>query len=250
VSGRLIGLLLFMALLIGFVLLGGRLLQKKLNTTRTFAGAAHHLVVRLDVGSVTVTGRAGDDTVVHRTLTYGFRKPLAKDRATADGVHIDGACPSYSLAACRLSYKIEVPLDDVVDVRTKAGSVQVRALTGAVTLSTTAGSLSVTDLEGHVDLATTAGSIKGTALRTLDVRAHTSAGSVSLRFGVAPNNVDVSTSAGSVFVDLVDAVYKVDATTGAGSTNIDVRTDADATRTVKASTSAGSIRITKHTGLR
>ena len=65
-SGRLIGLLLFMAVLVGFVLLAGRLVQKKQGTTRTFAGATHHLIVRLDAGNITVVGRPGDDTIVHR----------------------------------------------------------------------------------------------------------------------------------------------------------------------------------------
>ena len=248
--GRLVRLLLFLVVLAVFVLFAARLLQKKQSRSRDFAGAAHHLTVRLDSGSVTINGRAGDNTSLRRSLKYSFRKPTVSERTTDSGVEVKGECPGFDFGSCSISYTVDVPLDESVDVETKAGSVRVRAVSQVVRVKTAAGSISVDDLEGNVTLSTSAGSIKGTNIKSTNVTASTSAGSVDLVFTAAPQLVDASTSAGSVVVDVPDDTYRVETHTSAGSTRTDVKTDADATRTIKASTSAGSIHIKRHTGLR
>ena len=54
---------------------------------------------------------------------------------------------------------------------------------------------------------------------------------------------DVSTSTGSLIVAVPGGPYRVDARTGAGNTEVGVATDPDATRSIRARSSAGSVTI-------
>jgi hypothetical protein len=250
VIGRLVRLLVIMALMVGFVLLAGRLLQKNQKAVRQLQGAPHHLVVDLGAGSVTVTGRSGPDTTVHRSVRYGFRKPTFHEGVDGDHVAITATCPGWTLSSCAVSYTIEVPKDETVDVHTSAGSVKVRILDGPIKVTSSAGSITVDDVGGRqLALRTTAGSITATRVRSNDVDARTSAGSIHLAFTAAPEKVGATTSAGSVDIAVPGGTYRVDTHTSAGSSNVDVATNPDATRTISATTSAGSIRIHRSAGL-
>lgn len=249
--GRLVRLLLVMALLVGFVLLAGRLLQKHQTATVQLREAPHHLVVDVGAGSVTVTGRSGADTTIHRSVRYGFRKPTFHEAVAGDHVAVTATCPGWSLSSCTVSYSIEVPRDETVDVHTSAGSVKVRVLDGPIKVTSSAGSITVDDVAGQqLTLRTAAGSITATRVRSPDVDAHTSAGSIDLAFTAPPEKVGATTSAGSIDIAVPTGpgTYRVDTHTSAGSSKVDVATDPDATRTISATTSAGSIRIRRSSG--
>jgi len=105
--------------------------------------------------------------------------------------------------------------------------------------------VNASNLTGDVTLRSSDGSLVATGLRSQQVDARTSDGSVRLSFDVAPMSVKGHSSDGSieVVVPADGTAYDVTATTSDGSREITVPTDSSSARDVELSTSDGSIKL-------
>jgi DUF4097 and DUF4098 domain-containing protein YvlB len=113
-------------------------------------------------------------------------------------------------------------------------------------LSSSDGGIEVHGPTGPLRLDTSDGGISATGLRTGDVRASSSDGSVHLSFLSPPTTVSVASSDGSVLVDVPHdgTAYRVDISTSDGSRTVDVPTDPASDRHIAVSTQDGSVQIT------
>jgi hypothetical protein len=232
-------------LMIGFaaVQIADLLAHSRREQTLTFP-VTRALEIRTD-GSVTVRAADVERVTVVRRLDRGFRKPSYAASVQGDRLVLTGSCPLIVNQWCKVSYTVEVPAATTVTVSASSGGVNVSGIDGGLDLSSSAGGVTVTDVGGTVRVHSSAGSVHGEQLRSTDVDASSSAGSVKLSFRVAPDTVVAHSSAGSVDVELPDdaTAYKVDASSSAGSENVDVRTDPTSDRTITASSSAGSVHV-------
>lgn len=205
------------------------LLWLRSQTTHTQLAAASHLRVRQACGGVTV--RQGGAAIIDLTAKVWktFDGPKVTTHLSGDTLTIDVHCPSYTVGGISGSSSLTllVPAGTALDVSSDGGSVHLIGVSGTVVAHSTAGS------------------VTGESLRSVSVTASSSAGGVHLDFAVPPNTVDATSSAASVSVSVPDdgTTYAVDAHTSAGSTHVGIATDPKSTRTIKATSSAGSVRV-------
>jgi hypothetical protein len=231
VSGRSLLRLLSVLLALGLVALGtlsivGSLARDSKRFERTYSGVA---IVDLDVGveSVEVVAEAGASTTLERSVSWSLGEASISQRLVGERLVIRSSCPLSIGRGCGGHVRVVVPPSTEVHAESSAASVRAVGLTGTV------------------DLSSSAGSVEGTALKSPDVTASSSAGSTRLSFAVAPTRVQVSSSAGSVevLVPRGPEAYLVDAGSSAGSSDVAVRADPAASRSIDASSSAGSVRV-------
>jgi hypothetical protein len=202
----------------------------------------------VDLGFESVEIVAGTDATsvsMTRSYTWSLGKPTVASRLDGDVLSISSSCPFTVGLGCSGHVRLVVPKDLDVQVHNSDGSITLRDLTGSIDLSTSDGSITASNLTGSVKLHSADGSMNVTELRSDNVEATTSDGSVRLSFEVAPSSVTARTSDGSVEVLVPDDgnAYDVTTTTADGSKNVSVPTDPSAARSIKVRTSDGSIRV-------
>jgi hypothetical protein len=205
-------------------------------------------VLDLDVGfeSVQIVG-AADATAVsmERSYTWSLGKPTIGNRRAGDVLSITSSCPFTAGLGCTGRIRLVVPNNTEVRAHGSDGSLTLRGLEGPVDLATSDGSIVATSLTGRVTLRTSDGSVEATGLRSDQVEAVTSDGSVRLAYVVPPSVVSARTSDGSieVVVPRDGTAYDVTATTSDGGRDVSVPTDPHSSRRMELTTSDGSIRV-------
>lgn len=231
---------------------------------RTFTVASGgHLDVRMDVGSIAVTG--GDSTqVVVRIKASGSERELedlsfAADQSGADvtvTAKRDSASKwlSWWFTDVHVNVTIEVPREYNLDLHTSGGDIKVRHLTGTASGRTSGGRISLEDVKGAVNMRTSGGSValnsvsgpvevqtSGGQINASQIegglRAHTSGGSI--RFERISGPIEAHSSGGSINIELVGENQGIVARTSGGS--ITLRLPASVSGTLNASTSGGSV---------
>jgi hypothetical protein len=196
--------------------------------------------------SVQIIGAADVTSVsMTRSYTWSMGKPTIGNRLDGDLLSVTSSCPFTVGLGCSGHIRLVVPEDVEVRVHGSDGSLTLRDLDGPVDVSTSDGSLTASNLTGNVTLHTSDGSVAATGLRSAEVDATTSDGSVRLSFDAAPSAVKAHTSDGSieVVVPADGTAYDVDATTSDGGREVSVPTDPSSAHRLQLSTSDGSIRV-------
>lgn len=212
--------------------------------------ASYNRVRALDVDlsfeSVEIVGSTDATSVsMTRSYTWSLGKPSISNRLDGDLLSIGSSCPFSVGLGCSGHVRLVVPKDLEVQVHNSDGSMTLRNLDGPLDLSTSDGSINASNLRGRVKLHSDDGSMAVRGLRSDELEATTSDGSVRLSFVVDPSSVTAHTSDGSIEV-VVPAdgnAYHVTATTGDGSRDVSVPTDSSSARRMQLSTGDGSIRV-------
>jgi DUF4097 and DUF4098 domain-containing protein YvlB len=205
------------------------------------------LTIDSDLGSIELTGGGGNDVVV--TVIKGANNVSRRDAEelfdrfrldfdqSGRGLEIKGDYDrpggrwNNGNRGLRVIYRIVVPENINVDLKTAGGSIQVEHIAGEATLRTSGGSLALDDVGGRVSAHTSGGSIKARHLGSR-VDLNTSGGSITVEG--AGGAVDASTSGGSISISDVNG--PVDASTSGGGIRLE-----EIAGNVNASTSGGSI---------
>lgn len=170
-------------------------------------------------------------------------------------------------------------VEGAVNLSSTSGTVEVQQVVGDVTAAATSGRIRVSGAQGDLDLQTTSGSIRAEGSGE-EIRAKASSGRVELS-GFSAAAVEAETSSGRIVVDGVfttadvhtssggatvtaagafdqlaatstsgridirvpDDTYRVSAETTSGRRDVDVDTSEDASATIEASATSGSVRI-------
>ena len=184
---------------------------------------------------------------MQRSYNWSFRKPTITSRQNGDVLQLSSSCGFEAGIGCTGRVRLEVPEDVALRLDNSDGSTTLRDLTGTVDLETSDGSVNASNLTGPLNLRTSDGSLHATGLRSSEVDAVTSDGSVHLEFDVAPSNLTARTSDGSVLITVPpdDTAYAVTGSSSDGDRDIDVPTDPDATtHRMDITTSDGSVKVT------
>lgn len=211
------------------------------------APAGGQLTFDTVVGSVTVVGHDAPEVVVHAELegSQSFLNQIhitAQSASSGVTISVRGASGNglfdwfhwLSSGSSRVRFAIEVPRNYPVDLRTRGGSVEARALNASVHAQTSGGGASVENVTGAINMSTSGGSIRVEHLEG-PAKLSSSGGGVDVSDSVG--DLDVNTSGGSA--GLLNDDGKVHAETSGGGVRAQLRTN----RGISLESSGGGITL-------
>lgn len=198
------------------------------HATRAFVvSSVSRLVVRGQIGNITITGSSGPSVSVRARLNYSSTPPSVSRQLSGQTLTVGYSCADQ--ASCGVGFDLTVPRGIAVQVTDTTGSIAAALLAGSLTVKVGTGDISATDLSGaQVTLSSGTGNITGqfsaTASAAATVQATAGTGDVQLSVpGPGP--------------------YRVTAVTGKGSTTVTVPRSVTAARTITARTGTGDVTI-------
>lgn len=196
--------------------------------TYSVRGAVSQITLDLGGASATVVGGGSARAVqVQRTDEFSFGRRARADRNVSGGVlRLRSRCPATVLAECSASYRVRVPDNMPVTVRTSSGDVRFSAYRGSASIATTTGDITVGGYCGFLLQA---------RAETGDVRASTSC---------SPERLVLRSRSGDVRAIVPAGRYRVDADTDGGTRRVIGLTPAeDAPFQIQALSSAGDVDV-------
>jgi len=186
--------------------------------------------ISLDLGGADATvvgGGSGRAVEVQRTDQFSFGRRARADRDVSGGVlRLRSRCPETVLASCSASYRVKVPDNIPVNVRTSSGDVRFNAYRGSASIATATGNITVGGYCGFLLQA---------RAETGDVRASTSC---------SPERLVLRSRSGDVRAIVPAGRYRVDADTDGGTRRVVGLTPAeDAPFQIQALSSAGNVDV-------
>src|SRR3954471_16519294 len=163
-------------------------------------GTLNGLSFDLGDGEIEIVGGGRrDSALVTRTERFAFGHDAETARSVSGGVfHVRSRCPTALLARCSVSYRVVVPDNVPVDVRTTGGDVTLRDYRGSARVVTDAGRVAVDGYCGN----------------SLELR--TGSGDVAASAECAPPRLVLRTGAGDARAVVPAGRYDVDAESTSG----------------------------------
>lgn len=186
--------------------------------------------VVLDLGDASVEvvrGTNANDVAVQQTERYAFGRTARTSRALRDAVlHVTSRCPVTVLHACATSYRVVVPDNVPIDVRTTTGGVQ------------------LTDYQGSARIATISGDVDVRAFCGFSLQARAETGDVSVASSCAPQRLSLRSTRGYVHAVVPPGRYQVDADSASGRRQVRGLTSAsDAPFSIQALSTSGDVLV-------
>jgi hypothetical protein len=184
----------------------------------------------LDLGDADVTiARGGRRPAVQieRRERFAFGQSARATREIDGGVFmLRSRCPRTVLHSCSVRYRVVVPDNVPIDVRTSSGSVRLEGYRGSARVATGSGSVSIADFCGF------------------GLQARAQSGDIAANVDCALQELSLRSTAGSVRVVVPPGRYRLDAETAAGQRRVSGVVDAsDAPFSLQALSSSGDVRV-------
>lgn len=201
--------------------------RRTADTRTVITNHVRRIVVHADAGDVDLRAGLTGDVVIERHDAWLLDRPRVSERFRDGTLTITTRCGGLrAVLRCRSDLQVDAPPEVDVAVRTDAGDVDLRGLSG------------------RADIETGSGDIRTHRLEPITVKASTSAGNVSLDLFGQPARTEVHSDAGNVAVTVPYGPYHVDATTHAGTVKVEgVIRDDLAPQAIDAVTDAGDILV-------
>jgi hypothetical protein len=186
--------------------------------------------VDLDLGAapVEIAGGAGGAVDVRRVEHYAFGEPPRVTRGVqGSALHITSRCPETILGRCSVSYRIAVPDNVLVTVRTSSGDVRIDGLNASARVTTDSGAVSINRFCGFTLLATSSsGDVHGGAECSPDrIELRSGSGDVSATVPVGRYRVDAHSDRAVARVRNLtvadDAAFAIQALSGSGEVTVE-----------------------------
>jgi putative adhesin len=186
--------------------------------------------VELDLGAapVEITGGAGGAVEVSRAEEYAYgRRPTVTRRVDAGVLRITSRCRDTILGRCHVSFRIAVPDNVLVNVRTSSGRVHISGLNGSARVTTDSGAVAIDGFCGFTLVATsTSGPVSSAAECSPDrIELRSDSGNVRAAVPVGRYRVDAHSDRGTARVRGLtvadDAAFSVQAISGSGDVTVE-----------------------------
>jgi hypothetical protein len=186
--------------------------------------------VSLDVGDADVEIAGGGRREVleaQRTDRYVFGHDAVMTRTLTMGeLRLRSRCPKAVPHACSSSYRLVVPDNVPVDVRTTGGSVRLRSYRGSARVTTTSGDISVSGFCGF------------------SLQARAESGGIDAGAACAPQQLVLRSSTGHVHASVPPGRYEVEAeSTNGGERVSGLAAVSDAPFSIQALSSSGDVEV-------
>jgi hypothetical protein len=197
-------------------------------TTYSVRGTVSGIMLDLGAADAEVVGGGDRPAVeVRRTDEFAFGRRAEARREANEGVlSIRSRCPSTVLDVCAASYRLTVPDNVPVTVRTTTGNVRFSDYRGSAQIDTGKGDIAVASFCGFA------------------LRARAQAGSVTAGAACAPERLELRSRTGDVRAVVPPGRYQVDAVSDDGDRSVRGVTEAeDAPYQIQALSSAGDVQV-------
>jgi hypothetical protein len=186
--------------------------------------------LRLDLGDAAVTIARGGrraSVEIERRETFAFgRTATATRRIDGNTFSLRSRCPRTVLHSCSVRYRVTVPDNIPIDVRTTSGSIRLDGYRGSARLDSGSGDISIGDFCGF------------------GLQARSDRGAIGANVDCALQQLSARSTAGSVHVVVPPGRYRLDAETAAGSRTVRGVTEAtDAPFSLQALSSSGDVTV-------
>jgi hypothetical protein len=227
--GRVVAIsaLLVVGSLVALVVAGFASRERRL-VSYPVTGALQSLSFDLDAGDITIVGGGQRDAVeVQRTERYAFdRGPRSTRTVRAGSFKVTSRCPTSLLARCAVSYRVIVPDNVALDIRTTSGDVTLRGYRGTARVASAGGAIAIAGYCGNA----------------LDARA--GSGSIDFDAICAPPQTTLRAGSGDVSATLPAGRYDIDAESASGEARVHgVVADDDAPYSVQALSTSGDVSV-------
>jgi hypothetical protein len=175
--------------------------------------------VQIDGGSTAVE--------VRRVDRYAFGRPATERRSVSVGVlTLVSRCPDQVLGACSAGYRLSVPDNVPVTIRTSSGAVHLSGVRASVQVTTGSGGVTATGFCGHA------------------LSAVSDSGAVSASAECSVEQLTLRSRSGDVHATVPTGRYRVDAASDSGSSRVRGVTAADdALFQVQALSTSGNVTV-------
>ena len=191
-------------------------------------GSLSGVALDVDNADVLIAG-GGQRSVlgVQRTDRYAFGHDADVQRSVAGGeLRLRSRCPNTVPRACSVSYRVVVPDNVPVTVRTTNGTVSFRGYRGSARVTTRSGDVDVAGFCGF----------------SLEARAES--GDIAAAAACAPQQLTVRSNQGSVRVAVPPGRYQVEAESASGTESVSgLDAVADAPFAIQALSSSGNVSV-------
>lgn len=207
---------------------GGLASRERRLVSYPVAGALQRLAFDLGAGDITIVGGGQRDAVeVRRTEHYAFgRVPRTTRTVRAGSFKVVSRCPTSLIARCSVSYRVLVPDNVALEIRTTSGNVTLRGYRGTAKVASTSGSIEIAGYCGNA----------------VDARA--GSGSVTYDAICAPPQTTLRTGSGDVSATLPTGRYDIDAESASGEARVrGVVADDEAPYSVQALSTSGDVSV-------
>jgi hypothetical protein len=191
-------------------------------------GSLSSVMLDVDDADVMVTGGGRRAVLgVQRTDRYAFGHDADVQRTVAgEELRLRSRCPNAVPRACSVSYRVVVPDNVPVTVRTTSGSVSFRGYRG---------SARVTTRSGDVDIAGFCG---------FSLQARAESGDIAAEAACPPQELTLRSNEGGVRVSVPPGRYQVEAESASGSESVrGLDAVADAPFAIQALSSSGDVSV-------
>jgi hypothetical protein len=191
-------------------------------------GAVEGVSFDLGDGNIVIVGGGRRDAVnVQHSERYAFGLEAETRRKVTAGVFaVRSRCPTMLLGPCSVDYRVVVPDNVAVDVRTGDGNVTFRGFRGSAKVTTEGGQIDISGYCGN----------------SLDARA--GAGDVALEASCAPPRLSIRSGSGSIRAVLPAGRYAIDAESTSGTANVrGIAAHDDAPYSVQALSASGDVDV-------
>ena len=190
-------------------------------------GQLSGLVLDMAEADVTVVGGGQRKSVaVEHVDHFGFgHGPVTRRTVQGGTVTLRSRCPESVLHGCSTSYRVIVPDNLPLTVRTGEGSVDLRGYQGSATVTSGRGDITVSGFCGF----------------SLQARAE-AGGDIAAATTCPPQQLSMRTTSGSVNVQVPAGRYRIDASTSGGKATVrDIAADPAAPFSLQAISSSGPV---------
>ena len=197
----------------------------------TFAVAGELDGVSLDLGEASVDvmpGTQGSTVRVERLDRFTFGHAAEVRRTIAAGrLRLRSRCPATVPRSCSATYRVTVPDNVPIDVRTGGGDVRLRDYRGSARIATDHGDIAVDGFCGF------------------GLQARTETGDVSAASSCPPPQLSLRSTSGDVHATVPSGRYQVDAASASGSLTVrdSVVEAADAPFSIEVLSSTGDVLV-------
>ena len=166
-------------------------------------GPVSRVELAVSSGSVDVVGSRSPTVRVERTDRYAFGHAATERRSFAGGIlRVASACPRILVGTCSASYRVTVPDDVAVAVRTRGGRIH------------------FDDFRGTAAIQSTSGNVAVDAFCGFGLTAASDSGNVRVVSACTPETLDLRTGSGDATAVVPPGTYRVAARAARGRAHV------------------------------
>ena len=184
----------------------GTLWLSSATTSTVFARLPASLLgieLRVQSGDVAIVGGSQTGVSISRKERSVFGHRPRERRSVSSGIlRISSSCPQLVLGSCAASYRIAVPNDVPISIRTEQGNIRLDGYHGSADIATDSGAISV---EGYC------GFVLGAA---------SASGNVSVLSSCSPERLVLRSDTGNVSATVPAGNYRIQAASNGGGTTV------------------------------